>query len=205
MLARLKTIAGYGKGNVLSLDGYDEITVGRVHDSTIQVKERDISRAHCRIERFGTVWRVRDLKSHNGTFVNDENIDVEILKQDDKIKVGNTIFQIELLPGSATAEDAASDSPVEDTVDASSVDPFNASDATPAGQPAPQTDEVSRASWFNPIVLFAASFILTVGIGFAIVTMARAEPDGARKGDSQTLEGDEDEDETSAGEDLMKL
>lgn len=205
MLARLKTIAGYGKGNVLSLDGYDEITVGRVHDSTIQVKERDISRAHCRIERFGAVWRVRDLKSHNGTFVNDESIDVEILKQDDKIKVGNTVFQIELLPGGATAEDAASDSSVEETVDASSVDPFDASDATPAGRPASQTEGVPRASWFNPIVLFAASFILTVGIGLAVVTMTRPESDGAKKGDSQAIKEDEDEDEADAGEDLMKL
>jgi len=205
MLARLKTIAGYGKGNVLSLDGYDEITVGRVNDSTIQVKERDVSRSHCRIERFGAVWRIRDLKSHNGTFVNDEQIDVEILKRDDKIKVGNTLFQIELLPGGAIAEDAAPDSPVEDTVDASSVDPFDASTTTTrADRPAPQTAEMPRASWLNPIVLFAASFVLTIGIGCAIVTMTRADSSGARTGDSQTFDEDE-EDEADADDDLMKL
>ena len=170
MLARLKTIEGYGQGDMLSLDGYDVVTIGRTHQNTIQVRERDVSRTHCRIERFGAVWRLVDAGSRNGTILNEEEAETAILKRGDKVKVGHTTFEIELLPGTPGTDGVQRESSSEETVDSSAMLP---PDVT-------TTDSVSKArtvaaparpgfSWLNPVVLFVLSFALTLAVGAAVM------------------------------------
>lgn len=173
MLARLRTIEGQGKGDVLSLDGYDSITVGRSHDNTIQVNEPDVSRTHCRIERFGVVWRMVDAKSHNGTLLNDEAVDSAILKRGDSIRVGHTKFQVELLPGDAATEPGG-DGAVDDTADASPVAiPSAPAPARAPSRAASRARPGRRPVWLTPLVLFVLSFLLTVGLGSAVLAMLR--------------------------------
>ena len=198
MLARLTTTEGQGKGDVLSLDGYDSITVGRSHENTIQVNEPDVSRTHCRIERFGVVWRVVDAKSHNGTLLNEESVDSAIVKRGDTIRVGHTTFQIELLPGDAAVE-PASDSPVDDTVDASPVAMPNATPPAVESEPPVDSKEPSRRpSWVTPLVLFILSFLLTLGIGSAALAMVRRGADPATKGAENALENETGNDLTDS-------
>ena len=177
MRARLKTITGYGKGDVLSLDGYDLVNIGRTPDNTIQVRERDVSRRHCRIERFGAVWRIVDAGSRNGTLLNGQETHTAILKLGDHVQVGHTTFEIELLPGTPNPADLQNASSVDETADSSAMFP---SDATTGSRlstvPTPEPRPVF--SWINPVVLFILSFILTVGIGMAVMAVMAARGDG---------------------------
>lgn len=67
----------------------DAITVGRAPDNTIVVNHPQVSRYHALIERMGARYRIKDLKSTNGVFVNGKRIEREAwLKEGDQIFVG---------------------------------------------------------------------------------------------------------------------
>jgi diguanylate cyclase (GGDEF)-like protein len=70
-----------------------EITIGRVGDCDIQIDRDSVSRKHARIERSQTGWRVVDLGSTNGSYVNDRPVKDYELNDGDLLKIGNTIFK----------------------------------------------------------------------------------------------------------------
>lgn len=53
-----------------------------------------LSRRHLLIDSTKQSFRVRDLGSSNGTFLNDNRIDVESLKQGDLIRAGSCVFEV---------------------------------------------------------------------------------------------------------------
>ncbi len=70
-----------------------EVTIGRGSDTDIQVDRDSVSRKHAKIERNGSQWRVVDLKSTNGTYVNDNPVDSRLLEDGDLVKIGAAIFK----------------------------------------------------------------------------------------------------------------
>src|SRR3990170_4064695 len=65
------------------------IQIGRDLSNDVILDSPQISRFHAQIERIGKRHRVRDLRSSNGTFVNDQRIAGEVwLKPDDTIRIG---------------------------------------------------------------------------------------------------------------------
>ncbi|MBC8254794.1 MAG: FHA domain-containing protein, partial [Ardenticatenia bacterium] len=75
----------------LNLKGMDSIAIGRASDNRIVLDHPDVSRRHALIERLGTRYRIRDLKSSNGVFVNSTRIDEEAwLKEGDEIRIGRS-------------------------------------------------------------------------------------------------------------------
>jgi serine phosphatase RsbU (regulator of sigma subunit) len=73
-----------------------ECGVGRAPENAIVVKDDMVSRRHCVIEQAGSGWRVRDLKSFNGTYLNGERVADEKLNPWDSVRVGRTrIFYVE--------------------------------------------------------------------------------------------------------------
>jgi diguanylate cyclase (GGDEF)-like protein len=52
-----------------------------------------VSRHHARISFDGTAYWLQDLKSTNGTFVNDEPITEQVLKDGDQIRIGRSILK----------------------------------------------------------------------------------------------------------------
>lgn len=65
------------------------LTLGRDSSNDIVVDNPIVSRYHAQIERVGQRYRVRDLRSSNGTFVNDERIEGEVwLQPDDTVRIG---------------------------------------------------------------------------------------------------------------------
>ncbi|MCO5187092.1 MAG: FHA domain-containing protein [Anaerolineae bacterium] len=69
------------------------ITVGssdKLSDFTI--KDSSISREHIRIRREGTQHTLTDLASLNGTKVNGQPVQTCILRDDDVIRIGNTVL-----------------------------------------------------------------------------------------------------------------
>lgn len=69
-------------------------TLGRHPDNSIQVLDRIVSKEHARITLAPNgSWVVRDAGSLNGTMVNGERIGEAVLKDGDRIHLGNTTFQ----------------------------------------------------------------------------------------------------------------
>ena len=71
--------------------------VGRRHDCDLCIPLMRISRRHCQLNQNKDTLKIRDLGSRNGTYLNDEKIDGEILVQaGDYLRVGHLTFQIQI-------------------------------------------------------------------------------------------------------------
>ena len=68
---------------------------GRDSECDLPIKDIAVSRKHCRIFRDANLFYLEDLKSHNGTFVNDLPILTrQQLEHGDRIRIGNCYFMI---------------------------------------------------------------------------------------------------------------
>lgn len=68
--------------------------IGRGQDCDIQLDRDAVSRHHARIDRGDEGWRVTDLDSTNGSYVNEARIHRPCpLRDGDRLKIGNTIFK----------------------------------------------------------------------------------------------------------------
>jgi len=68
-------------------------TIGRKVGNFIQVKEEDASRVHCRLEPLDGGLKVVDMKSANGTYLNDRRVSDSLLQHGDRIRIGSNVFE----------------------------------------------------------------------------------------------------------------
>ncbi|HKV34680.1 MAG TPA: sigma 54-interacting transcriptional regulator [Pyrinomonadaceae bacterium] len=106
--ARLIAISGPTEGTSFALTEA-EVSIGREPSNLICVNDHSISRRHCLIRREGEAFKLVDLESYNGTFVNAVPIGEQSLSHGDQIAVGSVRF----LFLSRESELTTSDSPVE--------------------------------------------------------------------------------------------
>lgn len=85
----------------------DEITIGRKKNNTIPIDNLQVSNKHARIVKHADNYFIEDLKSTNGTFLNNEKILKEPLKEKDIITIGKHTLVIHL-------EDKKDDSDITD-------------------------------------------------------------------------------------------
>jgi S1-C subfamily serine protease len=99
-VVRLKFSAGAMAGETVEVTG-DKATVGRESDNTLAIPDARASRKHARLERsVDGSWRITDLDSGNGTFVNDERITGPVtLKAGDTVRFGGHTATVELSAG----------------------------------------------------------------------------------------------------------
>jgi diguanylate cyclase (GGDEF)-like protein len=71
----------------------EALTIGRGADNAIVLESDSVSRKHARCERRDGAWWVTDMRSTNGTYVNDEQVAEHRLRRADHIKIGDTIFK----------------------------------------------------------------------------------------------------------------
>ena len=64
-------------------------TIGRGSANTVQCKDREASRQHCRIEKTDAGFRLVDNRSRNGTVLNGQNVEVQDLRPGDVITIGD--------------------------------------------------------------------------------------------------------------------
>jgi diguanylate cyclase (GGDEF)-like protein len=67
--------------------------IGRAIKSDIYLDDDSVSRTHAKIKNNGKSIQIQDLKSTNGTYVNDQSIILKSLHDGDLIKIGRTIFK----------------------------------------------------------------------------------------------------------------
>jgi len=75
-----------------------EIVIGRDPEAGIPVDDRTLSRRHCRIYLGQDGWRLTDLGSRNGTFLNGQLILDDLLEAGHRIEIGETQITV-FLPG----------------------------------------------------------------------------------------------------------
>ena len=106
--ARLIAISGPTEGTTFALTE-TEVSIGREQSNLICVNDHSVSRRHCLIKREGESFKIVDLESYNGTFVNGVPVGEQPLNHGDQIAVGSVRF----LFLTKDVEATTSDSPVE--------------------------------------------------------------------------------------------
>ncbi|MFP6738346.1 MAG: FHA domain-containing protein [Planctomycetota bacterium] len=85
--------------------------IGRNRDAQVCIRDRSVSKNHCRIEKRGNSYRFKDLKSRNGTYINDLRCDGGPIENGDELKVGNFVILFQTSEGADQAPAAATPSP----------------------------------------------------------------------------------------------
>ncbi|WP_433733772.1 FHA domain-containing protein [Nocardia sp. CA-129566] len=73
----------------------DKLRIGRAADNDVVVPDLLLSRHHAELRRLGDGgYRIVDLDSHNGTYVNGARVDAADLSESDLIGMGHTTFRL---------------------------------------------------------------------------------------------------------------
>ncbi len=97
----IRIIAGTLKGKIISVPS-DEFTLGRASEAGVHVKDKLISRKHCRLTFEDGKWYIEDLGSTNGTWIVGQKVDRKVLLPfRTSARIGKTIFEI-VVPGEAS-------------------------------------------------------------------------------------------------------
>src|SRR5215469_16358741 len=91
MTPRLIAVSGPLKGSVFPL-GEGGVTLGRLESNTVAVPDMAVSRRHCVIRNEGTKFKLIDLKSRNGSYVNSVPVKEHELREGDRIGIGDSQF-----------------------------------------------------------------------------------------------------------------
>ena len=74
--------------------GTQPLSVGSADDNRILVRDRAVSRYHCRVEPSGGALRIRDLGSTNGTWVDGARVERHELRLGSRVRVGRTVLRV---------------------------------------------------------------------------------------------------------------
>jgi pSer/pThr/pTyr-binding forkhead associated (FHA) protein len=68
--------------------GEEDIIIGRTPDCTIQIMATNVSRKHARISYYNEEYRIEDLGSTNGIYVNGVKVERCVLRKHDVLEIG---------------------------------------------------------------------------------------------------------------------
>lgn len=74
--------------------GTGRLTIGRLPDNDVVLDDLLVSRRHAELHRTGTSWRIVDLNSGNGTFVNGVRVTTADIGARDVIGIGHALLQL---------------------------------------------------------------------------------------------------------------
>jgi len=94
----LTVTRGANEGEVFNLSMDSAVSIGRAPTNDVPVLDTAVSGEHCRIRPEGGAFVLHDLKSTNGTFVNEKRIERHRLSEGDVIRVGETQLQFRMGP-----------------------------------------------------------------------------------------------------------
>jgi predicted component of type VI protein secretion system len=106
MKISLKVLSGNHEGKLIPVKD-EKFFIGRGDDCQLRPKSESVSRRHCALMQKDGRLLLLDLKSRNGTYVNDKQLSsdkAKILKTGDHIRVGQLEFEIVIEIGIASAK-----------------------------------------------------------------------------------------------------
>jgi len=139
---RLIHLSGQSESFTLSKD---KTTIGRNKDNDIVLDDHRVSRYHAEVIKKKDHFLIVDLKSANGTFVNQKAVKKNRLEHDDVIAIGNSdlVFsEKESLPSSGPAEEEDSTGP----------------------EPSPLDSQILKSSRVDDCVSVAQDFLKTIAV-----------------------------------------
>jgi transcriptional regulator with GAF, ATPase, and Fis domain len=89
--AILLALSGPLAGRAFPLDA-EPLTIGRQSSNRLQVPDLAVSRFHCRLDPMAGGFRLRDLESRRGTFVNGVPVGERLLDNGDLVTLGRSLF-----------------------------------------------------------------------------------------------------------------
>src|SRR5262245_3232967 len=96
MEVQLKVLVGTNVGQTLKVPG-PKFFIGRAEDCHLRPGSDLVSRHHCVLMVEGSTIIIRDFGSKNGTHVNGERVNGEVvLNNGDQLKVGPLEFEVQL-------------------------------------------------------------------------------------------------------------
>jgi predicted component of type VI protein secretion system len=93
---QLKVLAGSSEGKLIPVT-QEKFLIGRSDECQLRPKSDSISRRHCALVQKDDRLLLIDLKSRNGTIVNEKKLDpakAKVLKHGDRIQVGKLEFEV---------------------------------------------------------------------------------------------------------------
>jgi len=103
MTSRLIVLAGPLQGQSFSAEA-DTLTLGRHASNDVVIRQLSVSRRHARLERTAEGWKLADLDSLHGTFVNERAIRSRILNDGDLITLGQSLLLYREMAPDASSE-----------------------------------------------------------------------------------------------------
>ncbi|MES1243082.1 MAG: sigma 54-interacting transcriptional regulator [Acidobacteriota bacterium] len=91
---RLVALSGPLSGSTFALEA-QAVSIGRDRSNGLHLRDLAVSRHHCILEPGETGWRLRDLESLHGTFVNGVPVRERDLRPGDRIAVGSTLLLLQ--------------------------------------------------------------------------------------------------------------
>lgn len=73
----------------------ETMQIGRAAGNDLVIDAVDVSREHAELRRLGATWKLRDLGSRNGSWVNGRQVTEAVLQPGDELRFGNTRFRFE--------------------------------------------------------------------------------------------------------------
>ncbi|MGB7345572.1 MAG: FHA domain-containing protein [Pirellulaceae bacterium] len=151
MKVKLKVLGGSHDGKEISI-GSEKFLVGRSESCQLRPKSESVSRKHCILVLRDNRLLIQDLKSRNGTYVNDKRLPsdkAKVLKPGDELRIGKLKFEVLIehglqaakKPHVADVQDAAAR-----TVEAGADSRFEAVDVSSWLDEADQIDRVRKLS-----------------------------------------------------------
>lgn len=95
--ATLLVIQGVDQGTRFEIDA-DEVGLGRGVHNAVRIHDTEVSRAHAKLLRTNDRYRLQDLHSSNGTFINGAPINARDLAAGDEIQIGRTVLLFTMRP-----------------------------------------------------------------------------------------------------------
>lgn len=106
MQVKLKVLSGNHEGKEISISS-EKFLIGRSESCQLRPKSESVSRKHCIIVIKDNRVLVQDLKSRNGTYVNDKRLPVDkakVLRGGDALRVGKLMFELVIEHGLQAAK-----------------------------------------------------------------------------------------------------
>jgi len=95
-VASLLVVQGSDRGRRFNLAEREPTRLGRDRTNTIRLNDSEVSRRHAEIRKDGPeTYRIVDLASANGTYVNGRRVDQAVLRVDDRLHLGGTVIVFE--------------------------------------------------------------------------------------------------------------
>ncbi len=73
------------------------VAIGSSREAGVQLVDPDVKPKHCELMLSNGGFVVRDLKTEGGTYVNNRRVESAKLRSGDKIRVGSSVFVVNVL------------------------------------------------------------------------------------------------------------